>query len=107
MDINLLALIAGGLLSLCFSYIPGLQPWFSALTAEAKSAIMAGLLLLVSAVIFALQCGGLLEALLPGLGVTCNQSGVLLLVRIFIMALVANQGVYKLSPQLKTEVKNG
>ena len=53
---ELIVSIAGVVLSLLFSYIPGLRTWFAALVAETKQLIMLGLLILVTAAIYALGC---------------------------------------------------
>lgn len=90
-----LAAIAGAVLSLLFSYIPGLNTWYAKKQEEIKKLIMALLLLILAGSIFGLQCAGILEA-----GLSCDQQGAIQLVWIFISAIVANQSVYKLTPQL-------
>ena len=90
----ILAAIAGAVLSLAFSYIPGLNTLFAALTAEVKRLIMAGLLLIIAVVLYFLNCGKILE-----IGLTCDKTGIIQLVWIFISAVVANQGVFNLTPQ--------
>lgn len=95
---EILSSLAGVILSLLFSYIPGLNVKFAALCAETKRLIMAGLLLLISAGIFGLSCGGILSA------VTCDQAGILRLVWMFVMAVVANQSTYQITP-LPTAVR--
>lgn len=90
-----LAAVAGIVLSLLFSYVPGLHDWYGKQTAQAKSGIMAVCILLVAILTFALSCTGL------QLSTTCDQRGAWGLVQIVIAALVANQGTYVLSPQPK------
>ena len=89
-----LAAIAGAVLSLAFSYIPGLNTTFADLKAETKKLIMAGILLVVSAAIFGLGCAGIVQS-----GITCDQQGIVQLVWIFISAVMANQSTFMLTPQ--------
>jgi hypothetical protein len=88
-----LAAIAAAILSLLFSYVPGLNVWFAALKQEFKRLIMAGLLLVVSIVFFYLGCQGILVT-----GIDCTQNGVIQLVWIFVLALMANQSTYQITP---------
>jgi hypothetical protein len=100
-----LALIAGFVLSLLFSYIPGLNEKFAALTPTKKRLCMAALLMISAVGLFALACGSALESLWPGLGVVCTQAGAWSLARIFILSLIANQGTYSISPQTTAVTK--
>ena len=97
MTIDLLALIAGALLSLAFSYIPGLKDKFGQFPPETKRLVMAGLLFGVALALFGLACANWLEALWPGMGVACTQAGALELVRIFALAAISNQSTFQLS----------
>jgi hypothetical protein len=92
LDAAKLASIAGIVLSLLFSYIPGLNAKFAALESMYKRLIMAGLLLLTAAAIFGLSCAGYWPQ------VTCDRGGVLKLIEVFIAALIANQAAYAISP---------
>jgi hypothetical protein len=87
----LLSAIAGVVLSLCASYLPGFAPWFQALEATKKRLIMAGALLAASVAIVGLSCGGIIH------GVSCNQSGIVSLAWAFILALVTNQSTFSIS----------
>ena len=91
MSADLLASIVAILLSLGFSYIPGLSDWFDPLPATKKQAIMGVLLVTVALGVFGLSCGQIIAA------VTCDKQGALGLLQVLIAALVANQGVYKLT----------
>jgi hypothetical protein len=86
--------IAGILLSLGFSYLPGLKDRFSQLEPTSKRLVMLGLLALVALGVFGLSC--LRPGWLPG--VTCSGEGAWELARIFFIAVVANQAAYELSP---------
>ena len=84
-------MISAAILSLAFSYIPGLSDRYGALAPEIKRLIMAGLMVLVAAGAFGLSCAGILE------GVTCDPPGVVHLVWVVVLAITANQSVYQLS----------
>ena len=87
-----LSVIAGVVLSLVFSYVPGLNAKFAGLAGEYKRLIMLGLLLLVGAASFGLSCANVFPT------VTCDQTGALGLVQAFVFAAVANQTAFNLSP---------
>jgi uncharacterized protein YacL len=91
---EVLSMIAGVILSLAFSYIPKMNTWFAALPPEIKRLIMLALLFVTSGVIFGLGCAGIVQA-----GLTCDKQGVVQLVWCFVLAVIANQGVYSITPQ--------
>jgi hypothetical protein len=93
---DLLAAIAGVVLSLAFSYIPGLNVKFAALNDTWKRLIMLFLLLVVAGVIYGLGCADIIQ---PGL--TCDKAGLTQLVWMFVLAAMANQTTFKLTPQTK------
>ena len=93
MSAEQLAAIAGLILSLCFSYIPGLSDWYGALDSTKKRLVMAILLLGIAGGAFGLSCANIWTS------VTCDKPGVLGLIQVLITALVANQAVYQLSPR--------
>jgi len=95
-----LAAAAGILLSLLFSYIPGLNTKFAALAKETKQLIMLGLLLVVAVCAFGLACAGVLTDLF-GIMITCDKAGAIGLVQAFVLAAIANQATYTLTPQTK------
>jgi hypothetical protein len=88
---ELLSEAAGVVLSLLFSYIPGLKAKFDPLDNVWKQLIMAGTLLVVAAAAFGLACGGIYDL------VTCDQAGVVMLVESWVLALMANQATYLLT----------
>ena len=88
-----LAMLAGVVLSLLFSYVPGLSDWYGALSATIKRLIMAGLLLVVAGGAFGLACAGIIT------GIDCSQTGLIDVVWAFILAVIANQSTYALSPR--------
>jgi len=91
---EMLVAVAGVVLSLLFSYVPGLRTWYAALKSEIKQLIMLGLLAVVSGAIFALGCFDILS-----IGITCDKYGAISMVWMFIAALVANQATYSITPE--------
>jgi hypothetical protein len=93
MTSELLGSIGGIVLSLVFSYIPKLNAKFAALDGTIKRLIMGGLLMLVAAASFGLSCAKVFAT------VECSQAGALGMVKVFVMALIANQSAYLISPE--------
>jgi hypothetical protein len=90
--------MAGVLLSLGFSYIPGLESRFGKLDGIHKRLVMLGSLAVSVLVVFGLTCLGWSSALgLPGLA--CDQAGALGFVRAFGVAAIASQATYLLTPK--------
>ncbi len=97
MTAETLTAIAGAILSLAFSYLPGLSRWYEALDGTAKRLLMLTLLTLTAGGMYALACtpyAGLLQ-----IPVACDAGGALSLLRLLLGALVANQAVYSLTPR--------
>jgi hypothetical protein len=88
---EVIAMLAGALLSLAFSYIPGLSGKFGALLPEYKRGIMALLMVIVGAAAFGLSCAGILP------GMACDQPSVIRLVWVVILAINANQTMWLIS----------
>ena len=84
---------AGILLSLLFSYIPGFEPWYKTLDGAHKRLVMLVALVAVTASIFALGCANLVE------NVACTQQGVIQYLQMLVLALIANQSTYLISPE--------
>lgn len=93
MSPELLASVGGVVLSLAFSYIPGLDTWYAALDGKAKRLVMLGVLFATALAVFGLSCAKL------WVSVTCDQAGAIELVKAFIMAMVANQATFLMSPR--------
>lgn len=89
-----LSAYAGVILSLLFSYVPGLSNWYDPLEPTRKRLIMLALLAVTVLSVYGLSCGNIYNI------VTCDKTGALTLVNAFIMAMVANQATYKLSPRV-------
>ena len=89
-----LAAVAGVVLSLGFSYVPGLRTSFAGLMPEIKRLVMLALLFVVTIVLTLLTCNGVIET-----GIACDQNGIVRIVWTFILAMIANQTTYQISPQ--------
>jgi hypothetical protein len=90
---ELIAAVAGVVLSLLFSYVPGLNAKFAALDPVYKRLIMLLLLLITAAGIYGLNCGGVIQT-----GLACGREGISQIVWYFILSSIANQTSYQLSP---------
>ena len=97
MSAESLSLIAGSALSLIFSYVPGLNAKFAGLSAEVKRLIMLGLLILVAAGVYGLGCSGFGAEF--GVAITCDREGLVGLIGSLVVAIIANQSVYAISPK--------
>ena len=91
MNSEQLSAIVAGVLSLAFSYIPGVSVWFDGLQKEYKQALMGTLLVLSAAAVFGLSCAGLLDS------VACTKDGAIGFLSVLLSALFANQSVYLLT----------
>jgi hypothetical protein len=97
-----LSATAAALLSLAFSYIPGLSAAYANYTKTRKRLVMLGLLALTALGAFALAClenGQAPVTQWLGLSLTCTESGAVALLRAFGAAVIANQSVYLISPK--------
>ncbi len=92
MTVEQLGALSGVVLSLAFSYVPGLREKFAALETTTKRLIMAALLLVVAAGALGLSCANIVAA------VECTQAGLMSLINVYIAALVANQAAFLISP---------
>lgn len=88
MDANTLSATTGIILSLLFSYMPGLSPWYEGLGREAKQLVMLVALLVTAIAAFGLSCANVSVA------VPCTGEGAIGLINAFVAALVANQSTY-------------
>ena len=93
MTVEQLALAAGTVLSLLFSYVPKFKDWFDKLEGNEKRLIMLASLFVTAAGIFGLACTGKFD-----IAVACDLDGALGMFELFILAAIANQAAYKLSP---------
>ena len=96
MDAQTLALLSGVVLSLLFSYIPGLNVWFAKLDSSVKRLIMLALLFLTGLSVVGIACAGFGASL--GITVTCDQAGFVGVLKAFVLAMIANQAAYAVTP---------
>ena len=90
-----LALIAGVVLSLLFSYVPGLNAWFGGLDGVTKRLLMLAMIVISAAGAFGLACAGWGADF--GLSLTCDRVGLSGLIRAAILCAMANQATYVMS----------
>lgn len=93
MSPELLASVSGVALSLIFSYVPGLNKKFNALQSDYKRLIMLGALFVIAAGSLGLACIGRYNLY------TCDVDGVWKAFETFILAAIANQSAYALTPK--------
>lgn len=93
MDNNTLAGLAGVIISLAFSYVPGLKGLYDRLTGDYKRLAMLVVLVVVAAGLFGASCAGVSEK------VTCDALGAKTLLSMLLAAAVANQTAYALTPK--------
>ena len=87
-----LAALSGVVLSLIFSYAPGVKDWYGKQDGQTKSLVMLGCLALVAVGAYGLSCANWWPS------VTCDEAGIKALVEAFIAALVSNQATYVITP---------
>lgn len=89
-----LSALAGSVSSLLFSRFPVVKAWFGALDPNVKSIVNLCLLGLVAVGIYATSCLGWYPS------VSCDNQGVLELVKVFLAALVGSQSTYLATKKL-------
>lgn len=89
---EMLAGLAGVLLSMGFSYIPGLREWYGALDSVHRRLVMLVCIVLAGGGVYLAGCAQLVTT------VTCDRTGLVELLGAIVSALVANQAAYMLSP---------
>ena len=96
-----LSTIAAILLSLAFSYVPGLRAAFERLDPTRKRLVMLGLIVLGTAGVFGLAClrAGSIS------GIVCSQEGAWSLLEAFILAVMANQSTFLITPRARPNRK--
>jgi hypothetical protein len=95
-----ISMAAGVLLSLGFSYVPNLKDKFSELSPTFKRLVMLALLVFITGGVFGLICLGA-EA-----GSPCGRNSAWRLLRALILAIIANQSAYSLSPRLEARIRS-
>lgn len=97
MSAECLSLIAGTFLSLVFSYIPGARGWFMKFSPEIKRLVMLAIIIVTGCIVYGLAC--LEWASEWGITLSCDQTGLLGLVEQIVIAIIANQSIYAISPR--------
>lgn len=95
MTADFLAMVAGIILSLAFSYIPWFASRYDLLAPEYKRLVMLALLLFVALASIGLACVGV--GVDFGLAVTCDRAGIVGVIQAFVFAAMANQSTYLLT----------
>lgn len=93
---EVLASAAGILLSLIFTYIPGLNRKFAAWDPSYQRLVMIGALAVIAGGAFGLSCAKLFAGTIP---VVCTDKGAQDLVITFVLSVIANQATYSISPK--------
>lgn len=94
MNADTISMIAGGALSLIFSYVPGIATWYNKLEADYKRLVMGVVLGMVTLGLVLINC-------VDKLGYwTCTQATVVEWLKLFLAALMANQGIDRISPKV-------
>ena len=91
-SVSFVAAVAGVVLSLALTYIPGLRVWYAGLTSQIKSLIMLGLMVICSVTILLLAFYNILPVIHP---VTWSD-----VVSVVVLWMMANQATYTLAPVL-------
>ena len=87
------ATLIGVIVSLLFSYFPGLKSWFDALKPNVKRILQLGVAFVVAGAIFGLSCAEVISAF------TCDVVGAKAVVVLFLNFLIGNQTAYLLAPR--------
>lgn len=92
-----LVLAFGVLLSLAVSYVPGLNTAYEALDGNVKRLVMLGGVIVIGVGVVALNCAGVSFTGVPA--VECSQAGAQATIEAVILAAIANQAAYALTPK--------
>ncbi|MFA6204301.1 MAG: hypothetical protein WC710_14080 [Gallionella sp.] len=85
----------GAVIALVFGYFPVLREKFAALTSEAKSGIMIGLMVLTGFAVWGAGCAGWIDS-----GIACTTADIPNLLKLIIMAIIGNQATNRIAPEL-------
>jgi hypothetical protein len=91
MTAEFLAGLAGAILSILFSYIPGLNTWYAKLSKQYQRLIMLASLVYAAGVIYGLSCANILNY------ITCDKAGLIGLGKVLVAAIVVNQSIYQIT----------
>jgi hypothetical protein len=93
MSTDELAGTAGILISVACSYVPGLADKYAALDGTQKRLVMLLALVLAAALVYGLSCANVVAV------ITCSQRDLVGLLRTVVLAIVANQSTYWITPK--------
>ena len=93
MSTDELAGLAGILISVAVSYVPGLADKYAALDGTAKRLVMLLALILAAALVYGLSCANVVQV------ITCSQRDLVGLLRTVVLAIVATQSAYWITPK--------
>jgi hypothetical protein len=98
---SLIVFIAGALISLATSYLPWFNTWYAGLESKYKPLLQLGFNIVGALIIFAVSCAQITTWL------SCDATGVVFLLKTFVLMLLGNQTAFLLSTQTKSvkEVK--
>lgn len=94
---DFLVLTFGVALSLAVSYIPGLSEAYGKLDGNLKRVVMLACVVVIAVAVVGLNCAGISFDGVPV--VACSQTGIVEGVRAVILAAIANQTAYALTPK--------
>lgn len=101
MSSEFISSIAGIILSLAFSYVPGLSEWYAELDGRSKRLVMLALLVVVAFGSYGFSCTGI-----NGLGLTCDRPGLETLLWSLVAAMASNQSAFLITPQLENVLRS-
>jgi hypothetical protein len=109
MTVEKLVIVAAAILSFLFNYFPALAKWYEKHDAVAKRQIMAAWLLIVTSSIFAISCVPTLVDLATrfDIAVACSVKSAYELIYLYLLAIMANQTVWLLSPKARVDMASG
>lgn len=91
MTLEELVALVGIVVSLLFSYFPGIQQWFEPLPSNTKRLLQVAVAVVVSGAVFGLGCAGLAQ------GFACSVDGAIAAVRLLVVFIVTNQAAYAIT----------
>jgi len=92
MRIDLLVAVVGAVVSLLFSYVPGLSGWYYKQTVDARKGIMAITVIVVAALMYGALAMGIVT------GMPLGSETVWKFVEVVFFVLAGNQIIYLISP---------
>ena len=96
MSPELFVSLTAGVIALVFGYFPALRVMFAALSSEAKSGIMIGLMVLVGFAAWGAGCIGWIAT-----DLACTQDSIPTLIKLILIAIVSNQATNRIAPELE------